>query len=238
MTLQLFETNAMSHPSRISCALAICALGVLASPAARADDIPAVDPRPLPPSVTPSPAPPDAEDDGVGYVLTSKLVTGGYGAPELKVSSLAGDAVLLAGGQGGWILGHSVVLGGAGYTTITDVISPGSLQSPMGNARLGLGYGGFRMGVILAAKSRIHATAGLLLGGGTARSDTRDDSFRRRDSFFVIEPDLEAEANIARHIRLALGATYRFIGNTEERGFTSTRLSGPAAMLSFRFGEF
>ncbi|MBX3232538.1 MAG: hypothetical protein KIT84_16305 [Labilithrix sp.] len=168
---------------------------------------------------------------------TAPPVTGGYAGPEMKVSTLAGDAVLLAGGQAGWILADSIVIGGAGYATVTDVIPPLSLQAPGGNARLGLGYGGVRMGGILAPKQRVHGAFGLLIGGGMAYSATRDESFRRHDRFVVVEPAVEVEANVVRHVRVALGGGYRFVGNTEEPGFLPMRLSGPSAMLVFRFGE-
>lgn len=190
--------------------------------------------RPIPPPVPP---PPDA-DDGGDTVLQNHLTHGGYGAPSLKITSLAGDPTLLAGAEGGWIIGHAIVLGGAGYTTVTDVVSPAVLQPASGNARLGLGYGGFRFGAIFRHRRVAHLTMGLLVGGGGADSETKDGSYHRSDRFFVVEPDLTGEVNVARHVRFALGGTYRFVGGTEVAGFTATRLSGPAALFSLRFGEF
>lgn len=121
---------------------------------------------------------------------------------------------------------------------MTSVVSPLSLQSTTGNAHLGIGYGGFRMGAIFANDWRVHGSFGVLLGGGTAWSENRTLTFHRSDAFVVIEPDLEAELNLTRYARFAVGAGYRFVGATEEPGFTERRLGGPSAMATLRFGEF
>ena len=43
---------------------------------------------------------------------------------------------------------------------------------------------------------------------------------------------------VARHVRLDLGFTYRFVGGTELAGLSGTTLSGPAGSLAVKFGEF
>lgn len=178
-----------------------------------------------------------AADEEGPLAFAPQLVTGGYAAPELKLSTLAGDGVLLAGAQAGWILGRVVTLGGGGYTTITNVNAPRSLQSVNGDARLGLGYGGFRMGMIFADQRRIHATAGILVGGGNAWTDSPSLTFRRVDGILVLEPDVEAELNVTKHVRVALGGGYRFLGNLQEPGFLPQRFGGPGGMVSVRLGE-
>jgi hypothetical protein len=168
----------------------------------------------------------------------SGISHGGYGAPSLKVTTLGGEAAMLIGAEVGWIIGRTLVLGAAGYGSATNATSPASLQPASGGANLGMGYGGFRVGGIIGARKLTHVTVGALVGGGGATSATTTGTFRQSDGFFVVEPDLAAEVNLARHVRLAVGGSYRFVAGTDVAGFTATRLSGPAAALALRFGEF
>jgi hypothetical protein len=243
----------MSPLARLPSYLAVAVL-LLAARSARADEAPPPEPRQapladdapapyvIPPPVmraAPPPVPPPPEaDEGGDTVLGSHVSHGAYGAPSLKMTTLAGDGAMLVGGEGGWIIGRALVLGGAGYGTVTNVVSPEPLQPAAGNAHLTISYGGVRLGGVVGSNRRTHVTLGVLIGGGGARSETESGTFRRSDSFFVVEPDLAAEVNLARHVRLALGGSYRFVGATEVTGFTPTRLGGPAATLALRFGSF
>jgi hypothetical protein len=194
-------------------------VAVACSSVARADEqqrarlpAPPEDDSPVALRVAPPPlAEPDADQGAdADTVLGSHVEHGGYGSPELKLTSLSGRSALLVGGEGGWIIGRRLVLGGGGYGAATEVQSPSVLQPAGGDAHLSM--------------------------GGGATSSTSDGSFHRSDSFFVVEPDLAAEVNLARHVRLAIGGSYRFVGGTEVTGFTATRLNGPAATLALRFG--
>lgn len=181
-----------------------------------------------------------ASDDGYDAnrnFVTGGLVTGGYGAPTLRASTLAGDGVMLAGGEGGWILAHSLVLGAAGYGTLTNVVAPRSLQSSLGDARLGMGYGGIRAAAIFADDWRVHGVFGVLVGGGSAWSEDARSTVRRIDGFLVIEPELNLEVNITHNVRAALGGGYRFAANADAPGFTPRRLGGPVALFTVRLGE-
>jgi hypothetical protein len=171
-------------------------------------------------------------------MLGSKLTHGGYGAPSLKVTALAGDALLLFGGEGGWVIGRGVVVGAAGYTSATSVVSPNALQSPAGDAHLRISYAGARFGGIIRPLKRVHMTVGVIVGGGGATTENSGDTFHHTERFWIVEPDLGAELNVARYVRFGLSGTYRFVGGTDAPGFTPTRLNGPAAALTLRFGQF
>lgn len=183
-------------------------------------------------------APRVAHAEGESYYLGGRLVSGGYGAPEIKATTLAGDGVVLAGGEAGWILAHSLVLGAGGYTTLTNVVAPASLQAPTGDARLGLGYGGIRAAAIFADESRLHGVFGVLVGGGSAWSENGHASIHRLDGFLVIEPELNLELNVTHFLRVALGGGYRFAANGDVAGFSPSRLGGPVALMAVRLGEF
>ena len=83
----------------------------------------------------------------------------------------------------------------------------------------------------------VHATFGLLIGGGEATSATPTGTYQRSDGFLVIEPDIGGELELGLHATLALGGGYRLISPTAAGGFTAARLGGPVAMLAIRLGE-
>ena len=49
--------------------------------------------------------------------------TGWFGSPVLKYTSIANKSSLLIGGRGGYIINHSIVVGGGMYGLVTDVPS-------------------------------------------------------------------------------------------------------------------
>jgi hypothetical protein len=161
---------------------------------------------------------------------------GGYGAPELKLTSLAGSAALLAGAQGGWIFDRSLVVGGAAYGLVSSAPAPERLPRSAGERPdLSLGYGGLHVGGILWSRSVLHLSFGALAGAGRVSAG---GSAPVGATFMVLEPDLELEWNAARHVRIALGGSYRLIPSTDVSAFDSRALSGPAASLAIKLGVF
>ena len=82
---------------------------------------------------------------------------------------------------------------------------------------LGGGYGGFYFEPILLAKSPIHLSFPIIIGGGGISVIPNDywnwDSFNYQynyDVFFMVEPGVELEINMVKFFRIALGASYRF----------------------------
>ena len=82
------------------------------------------------------------------------------------------------------------------------------------------------------------ATVGVLVGGGTAWSENRTTTYHSFAGYLVIEPDLQLEANLTDHVRIALGAGYRFAADADAPGFSMQRLSGPVGLASVRLGQF
>ncbi len=58
------------------------------------------------------------------------------------------------------------------------------------------------------------------------------------DIFFVIEPGVELEFNIARFFRTAAGVSYRFTSDVELSGMNQDVLKGLNYKLVFKFGKF
>jgi hypothetical protein len=174
--------------------------------------------------------------------LSSNLDHGGYGAPHVKVTALAGQAGLLVGGRGGWIIGHSLTLGGAGYGLPTRVDAPEQARGSATNAAVSLGYGGFRVGYIFFPREVVHFSAGLLIGGGgisvVERRVQSDIRTLHTSSVFVLEPEAAMEFNITPTIRGAFELSYRYMSDSGISGLSSSRIGGPAAGAFLAFGWF
>ena len=82
-------------------------------------------------------------------LLNSKMHNGGYGAFFTKVGGINGKPGVFMGGQGSWILGHKLALGGKGYA----LISPYDV-SGLNNVKMEFGcWGGLIEYVIASERS-------------------------------------------------------------------------------------
>jgi hypothetical protein len=177
-------------------------------------------------------------------LVSGPVEHGGYGAPEARVSTLFQKPVVFGGAQGGWILNHSIVIGGAGYATARrspDEIAPVGMEDPY----VAVGYGGVRVAVVLFPKRLVHVSFATLVGGGGAQisewdgSDSdEDDPPESTDEFFVMEPEAALEVNLWKHTRLAVAGSYRYVSMFRSDFVEAEDLRGPALGLALKFGKF
>jgi hypothetical protein len=181
--------------------------------------------------------------------LRSRAMLGGYGGPDGRITSILAEPVALVGAQASWSLNHRYLVGVAGYGLATRVEAPDAMRIDGNRSRLGLYYGGLRLGMVASPHELVHVTFAVLAGPGnlTAVSlgPTRAEfeaGYERRvgqaEMFFVVEPEVAVEANAASFIRVALGASYRYVTAVEHPGLSSGNLSSPAVSLAFKFGVF
>jgi hypothetical protein len=190
----------------LACAVSLVALGSAAPARAAETTEPPVEPKP-------------------------KNQLGGYGAPEIKGTLFFGDPALLFGSQGGFVVKHRWIFGGAGYGLVsnTDGVVDGR-KLPMS-----LGYGLGRVGYIFWHDADVHPV--LLVGGGGGGMSIGDEEAEARSgTFFVGEPQLEIEANAGPFLRIAVAGSYRFV--TKTAGISWRELSGPSASFLVRVGSF
>lgn len=171
---------------------------------------------------------------------TSEISHGGFGAPVVKFSSIRDQFAVLVGGRGGWIINHTLVLGGGGYGLANEVTGT---KSYLGEEMLiNFGYGGFEMEYIINSDKVLHATVYLLIGaGGVSHRSSYyyDDAwFGDSDEFFVCEPAVNAELNILSFMRINLGLGYRYINGIKDENLTDADFSGLSGNLTFKFGSF
>lgn len=235
-----------------SIALGACALAIAALPSiARADgtvdlaSMASVDPASVPASV-PSPsegAPPVHYEDTDQVLLPGDVTHGGYGGPVVKFTTMTNEGAVLVGGEGGWIINHSLIIGGAGYGLATVHDAPPALSPPVGRSTLQLGYGGPRLAFVIRPHDVVHVTLATLIGGGgytiLTRYDALDDH-KTHDSqaFFVLEPEVQVEVNLLKFLRAGVGVSYRYIGTESVPGLATSDLSGPSGSVVIKAGAF
>jgi hypothetical protein len=176
-------------------------------------------------------------------LLGEGLQSGGYGGPGLRIGTLNGDLAVQAGGQGGWVIGKTFVIGGAGYGFATDH----ELIVNTTTYAMDFGYGGLLLEYLHKSDEVFHGYLALIIGGGgvslrdtsqPSGSDDVDD-----DNVLVLEPALNVEINLTKTMRIGLGAGYRVVSGLKatwetDYGLTAADLSGPFASLTFRFGKY
>ena len=173
---------------------------------------------------------------------------GGYGGFSTAYTNMGGKDAIMFGGQGGWIIDHSLVIGGAGYGFMTERFYDNELSD---NYMLAGGYGGLMLEFIIAPQSPIHLSIPLVIGAGgvsyTKNSHDYDYHHWSEDSqaFFVIEPGVELELNIVNFMRIAAGAKYRYTSDVELNYFDSGLpivdkgdLRGFSTHITLKFGKF
>lgn len=165
---------------------------------------------------------------------------GGFGGPIYRVTQLAGETMAIGGGGGAMLINRRFAIGGMGVggTTNVDAIIGGS---PV-RGEMDFGYGGLTLEVITRPSKLVHATYGLLIGGGGI-SIWPDDLRPRNPTdstevFGVTEPQLGIELNVAKWMRIGVTGSYRFVFGAEVPKLVDDNLSGASGSLVFRFGKF
>jgi len=172
-------------------------------------------------------------------LIDGEIENGGFGGPVVKFGSINGEAGIFVGGRGGWIINHTFIVGGGGYGLANDVKA--NVTGPYGQRYLNFGYGGVELEYIAQSDRLIHFSVMTLIGGGAV--GWRDDSVRSgmdagNDTFFVVEPAAQVNLNVTKYFRMSAGVSYRYISGVSSSAATNADLSGPSAVLTFRFGKF
>lgn len=177
-----------------------------------------------------------AQEEEVETLLSGDIDHGGFGGPVVKFGNIYDESAVLVGGRGGWIIDHFVSLGGGGYGLVTEITT-------RPDEFLLMGYGGFEMEFIIASNRVLHSTIGTLVGAGGFSSHDRNfnedfDPENQGDAFFVMEPSVNAELNVARFMRINAGVSYRYTNGADKLGITDTDLSGLNGVITLKFGAF
>jgi hypothetical protein len=180
-----------------------------------------------------------------------KIRVSGFIAPIMEYSAMGDNFAFFMGGGGAILFNQAFFFGayGEGLTTPYEkeiIINP--LQSWKTTQQIEWGHGGFWLGYIHRSNAPIHAGISTKLGWGSI--DIYDQDFNHsstefRDNVFVIIPQLEAEFNFFKWLKLNVGVGYRVVTGIDKKYSWSDELiydkkdfNKPEATMTLMFGFF
>ncbi len=197
-----------------------------------------------------------AQDEEMQTLFGNGRLSGAFGAFDMKVSPVRDNINLILGGQAAVIFNEHAYVGVAGYGLSTrekfnglDARLPET--DPNRDIRMdlsGFGYGGILLGYTVSPNSLVHIDFPVLIGAGGV--DLTDDNITisnndftlkpsiESSAFFVAEPGLNIEINMARFFKMGIGGGYRYIYGTDLVNLSDSDLSGWTANVSLKFGKF
>ncbi|HLE33031.1 MAG TPA: hypothetical protein VJB38_10510 [Bacteroidota bacterium] len=170
--------------------------------------------------------------------------TSGFGAPVLKYTNIRNQGALMFGGRGGWIINHTFVIGGGGYSVVTDVNAPATVYPFAQPLDIKFEYGGLEVEYLFNPNSLGHFGLYILIGGGTIRyvkdigEGDSNQQTGENDYVFVLEPAVTGELNVTTWFRLNAGLSYRHVSGVTQVGLKQSDFAGLTGTLTFKFGTF
>ena len=190
----------------------------------------------------------DYQNNEIRTVFSNHRSNGAYGAFTMGYSQIDGMDAFISGARGGFIFDHVLAIGLGGYGFVNNINYYN--ESPVGELSLAGGYGGIFIEPILAWNTPVHISLPVLFGmGGVAAYENYGwnswEAYHHYPSydlghqiFFVVEPVVEVEFNLARFFRLAAGVSYRHTSKIEITDISPDALRGLNYSLTFKFGKF
>ena len=176
-------------------------------------------------------------------LLKDEHENSGFGGLVLKFTNINKQNAVMIGGRGGWILDHSLVLGGGGYAVINEApVNALPLEGPLD---IEFGYIGFELEYIFDPTSLYHLSIYTLLGGGATNFvkdvgplSSSNEQAGETAFMFVMEPAVNAELNMTEWFRLCVGISYRMTIGVDQEMLDDSDFSGVNGTLTFKFGKF
>ncbi len=172
---------------------------------------------------------------------------GFYGSFSMGYSQIDGKDALVTGGRMALIFNHATAVGIAGYGFVNDFDTYRWMDETEVRHSLAGGYGGIFIEPILGGLKPVHVAFPVLFGVGGAGLvrhyapgfwDHPYYDSGEGDFFFIVEPAVELEFNLARFFRTAATLSYRYTSNIELTGMDENVLNGLHFGLTFKFGKF
>ena len=176
---------------------------------------------------------------------------GGFMGITTKFSEVNNTKALLVGGSMGALFNDNIMLGFGGYGITSTVEFTGVNTQGVPNQPVYLygGYGGLILGYKLFPNEIIHVSFPVLIGaGGFDVSDAESNDLNTiyenhtvdNSAAFVVEPAVEAEINVTKFFRIAIGGSYRLVQGTNFpiSNLSDNDLSNWSGHMSLKFGKF
>jgi hypothetical protein len=161
----------------------------------------------------------------------------------MRSTLLGGHPGLLVGGQGGWIINHTLTVGGGGYGLVNPITYGEMMhrRPPAPDQYLQMGYGGVLLQYHFFADWLINGSVGVLIGAGGVGFGPREGELQEgvMQPFFVTEPEATVYLNVTEWMRVGAGVSYRYLTTGERCSLPSqSDLNGYAGSLALEVGAF
>lgn len=179
--------------------------------------------------------------------------TGGFFSPTVRVTEVNEQTAMMIGAQLAVVLGHQFNVGLVANVMLSEVElygfspQPPQYYLPPPPRFLEMGYAGLLLEPVFFDKSLVHFTVPTVVGVGLGsrnyyrvwESGYYDYQMHKSDLFFVLEPGVNLEVNIARPLRLFAGGAYRFVLDSDLMYEKSdAALSGFSLNIGLKAGWF
>jgi hypothetical protein len=169
---------------------------------------------------------------------------GGYASIWTGYTQIDNKDAFAFGINAAYLIGHSVGIGIAG-TGFTNDFYIGHEEGTNYKSLMG-GYGGLFIEPIIFPKFPIHVSFPVVLGAGGIAAmnayywgDWDSEYYLEESEFFMVaEPGIDIELNMLKHLRLGLGAKYRFTSHLNLENYSKSLLDGLTVNFSVKFGKF
>jgi hypothetical protein len=172
-----------------------------------------------------------------------------YVAPEFQYGSLNGDFTSFGGGSLMLMVNNRFAFGITGQSSISNTFSPKNSSPLFVRSQ----FGGGKIEYAINPNSAIHITLPLVVGVGEVRADSlngrsgfwgggeRNNYYNRRgNTYVVIQPGVNVEANLLKSVKLFVGANYRFsiLNDNNSTVLPASALQGLSISAGVKVGIF
>ena len=172
-----------------------------------------------------------------GPMIVERVHNGFLVAPDFKFTQVDKKSSGLAGGYAGFVIDDHFFIGAGAYALATNTRDRD------------MAYGGLILQWFGRGNEQFGFSARTLIGGGTSESPSTvqvldrgkltNQSVRFRQDFVVAEPGVDGLIRLTKHLRLAVGAGYRFTGRVRDRFFDGgprPNLDGAVGSVGLQIG--
>jgi hypothetical protein len=194
----------------------------------------------------------ESEDDEIKTLLKKGTKFGGFMGVTVKLADINHYNTVLVGGNMGALFNDNFMLGAGGYGISSTNSFDGKIDEFVSTTQplyLYGGYGGLILGYKLFPNEIVHVSIPVLIGGGGFEisdiegnnvNDISINNTVEQTTALVIEPSIEAEVNVTKFFRIAIGGGYRLVQGTNFKinDISDNDLTSWSAHFSLKFGKF
>lgn len=179
----------------------------------------------------------ERKNDNIETIFSKPSKVRGYISPITNITTLDGETGYMSGVNVAGIFNDHFILGLYKLDIENSIFS--NNDNYVGS-KMNFDHKGLWLGYIFMPKRMIHFNANVQAGKGNLEIyDEIFNTWLEDDFIFVLTPSLELEFNLAKFLRVGIGANYRFAFDVNEfDNYNDNDFSDWGAFVSFKFGWF